>query len=45
MRKGGDAMPSLMLGTPNAKQDIFLRDTHRHVGYGGALEAEENHGP
>lgn len=24
------------IGTPNAKQDLFLKDTHRHVGYGGA---------
>ena len=24
------------LGKPNAKQDLFLRDTHRHVGFGGA---------
>lgn len=26
----------LDLGTPNTKQDLFLRDTHKHVGYGGA---------
>ena len=26
----------LDLGTPNKKQDLFLRDTHRHVGFGGA---------
>jgi len=26
----------LNLGTPNAKQDIVLRDTHRYIGYGGA---------
>ena len=24
------------LGTPNEKQNLFLTDTHRHVGYGGA---------
>lgn len=24
------------LGKPNPKQDLFLRDTHRHVAYGGA---------
>lgn len=24
------------LGTPNSKQDIFLRDHHRHVAFGGA---------
>lgn len=24
------------IGTPNAKQYLFLKDTHRHVGYGGA---------
>lgn len=24
------------LGTPNSKQDIFLRDRHRHVAFGGA---------
>ena len=24
------------LGTPNAKQQAFLRDTHKHVGFGGA---------
>lgn len=24
------------LGTPNPKQDLFLRDKHRHVGFGGA---------
>lgn len=24
------------LGRPNAKQDLFLMDHHRHVGYGGA---------
>lgn len=27
---------TLDLGTPNKKQEIFLKDTHRHVGYGGA---------
>ena len=27
---------NLVLGSPNPKQEIFLRDTHRHVGYGGA---------
>lgn len=26
----------LMLGTPNEKQKKFLRDRHKHVGYGGA---------
>ena len=29
-------MSTLVLGKPNKKQDIFLRDTHKHVGYGGA---------
>ena len=24
------------IGKPNAKQDRFLRDTHRHVAFGGA---------
>lgn len=24
------------LGKPNAKQDLFLRDQHRHVAFGGA---------
>lgn len=27
---------SLDLGIPNAKQKLFLRDRHKHVGYGGA---------
>lgn len=27
---------SLKLSKPNKKQEIFLRDTHKHVGYGGA---------
>lgn len=27
---------NLFLGEPNEKQKILLRDTHRHVGYGGA---------
>lgn len=26
----------LEIGKPNIKQDAFLRDSHRHVGYGGA---------
>lgn len=26
----------LYLGKPNAKQELFLRDHHKHVGYGGA---------
>lgn len=26
----------LNLGKPNKKQDIFFRDNHKHVGYGGA---------
>lgn len=29
-------MSSLTISRPNAKQDIFLRDFHKHVGYGGA---------
>ena len=29
-------MRKLYLGTPNDKQILFLKDTHRHVGYGGA---------
>lgn len=29
-------MRKLYLGEPNEKQKLFLRDTHRHVGYGGA---------
>lgn len=29
-------MIKLDLGTPNKKQNLALRDTHRHVGYGGA---------
>lgn len=29
-------MPELVLPRPNVKQDLFLRDTHKHVGYGGA---------
>ncbi len=24
------------ISTPNAKQELFLRDTHKHVGFGGA---------
>ena len=24
------------LGTPNAKQKLFLKDHHRHIGFGGA---------
>lgn len=24
------------IGTPNAKQIIVLKDTHKHVGFGGA---------
>jgi len=24
------------LGKPNVKQDLFLRDRHRHVAFGGA---------
>ena len=26
----------LKISKPNEKQDLFLRDTHKHVGYGGA---------
>lgn len=26
----------IALGTPNAKQVLFLTDKHRHVGFGGA---------
>ena len=26
----------IVLGTPNKKQDMFLRDHHRHVAFGGA---------
>lgn len=29
-------MALLALGSPNEKQRIFLTDTHKHVGYGGA---------
>lgn len=29
-------MISLNIGKPNEKQDLFLKDTHTHVGYGGA---------
>lgn len=29
-------MMTLHLGKPNKKQDLFLRDQHRYVGYGGA---------
>lgn len=29
-------MSTLVIGKPNAKQDLFLRDTHMYVGYGGA---------
>jgi hypothetical protein len=29
-------MPTLTIGKPNAKQALFLKDTHKHVGYGGA---------
>lgn len=29
-------MTTIALGKPNSKQDLFLRDTHRHVGFGGA---------
>lgn len=29
-------MSTLVIGNPNEKQKIFLSDTHRHVGYGGA---------
>ncbi len=29
-------MPTLTLPEPNEKQKLFLTDTHRHVGYGGA---------
>ena len=29
-------MSTLRMPRPNAKQDLFLRDTHRHVAYGGA---------
>ena len=29
-------MITLKMDRPNAKQDVFLRDRHRHVGYGGA---------
>jgi hypothetical protein len=29
-------MITLDLGQPNEKQDLFLKDKHRHVGYGGA---------
>ena len=27
---------TLAIGRPNPKQELFLRDTHRHVAYGGA---------
>lgn len=27
---------TIAIGKPNTKQDLFLRDTHRHVAYGGA---------
>ena len=26
----------ISLGKPNKKQDMFLRDHHRHVAFGGA---------
>lgn len=29
-------MSTLAIDSPNEKQRIFLSDTHRHVGYGGA---------
>lgn len=29
-------MPTVDLGKPNKKQDLFLRDRHRHVAFGGA---------
>ncbi len=29
-------MIDLYLGDPNEKQKLFLKDRHRHVGYGGA---------
>ena len=29
-------MITLKIDRPNPKQDIFLRDRHKHVGYGGA---------
>lgn len=35
MWEGGDAM-EIVLGKPNKKQDLFLRDHHRHVAFGGA---------
>lgn len=35
-RQGGDAMPTLALGKPQPKQELFLTDTHKHVAFGGA---------
>ena len=29
-------MKTLQIGRPNAKQDLFLRETHKYVAYGGA---------
>ena len=26
----------LSIGKPNPKQELFLKETHRHVGFGGA---------
>lgn len=34
--EGGDAMPTLTIDQPNEKQLLFLKDTHKYVGYGGA---------
>lgn len=31
------------LGCPNSKQDLFLRDRHKHVGYGGARGGGKSH--
>ncbi len=29
-------MPTLTIEAPSEKQKLFLKDTHKHVGYGGA---------
>lgn len=29
-------MPPLKIDKPNEKQDLFLRDKHKYVGFGGA---------
>ena len=35
-RQGGEIMEDIYIGTPNAKQDEFLRCKKKYVAFGGA---------